>query len=219
MAESFDPKLLKGFDGNKDKFKDGAYLDDEERRKKWDKRYIELAAHVASWSKDEKARVGCVIVSPIYGRAITFSFNGFPANVDDDEDRLTSKSDKLKMIVHAEQNALLYAGREARGCHAYIFGKPVCSICAIQLIQAGVRRIVAAAPKAEGKYTPPTEKGATDWEESGRIALQLFEEAGVEFRLIDEALIETLTDRFDLNRKEPKRKKTEQVKSDDSSCC
>lgn len=195
----FDPTLLDGFDEGKKKHKRGSYFRDKTRLKRWDDRYIELAAHVAGWSKDE-SKVGCVIVSPTYGRAITFSFNGFPANVSDDNPLLAEKDEKLPRTLHAEQNALLYAGREARGCHAYVFGKPVCNTCAILLIQAGIRRVVAAAPKAEGTYASPAEPGALDWNRLGRLGLMLFHEAGIGFEPIDAAKVDYLVKRYDLKR-------------------
>src|SRR4051794_13888834 len=117
---AFDPKLLSGFRGDSEKRETSSYVHDKKRLFNWDKRYIELAAHVATWSKDPDARVGCVIVSPTYGRVVAFSFNGFPAIVADCVKLLhhADKDEKLDRIIHAEQNALLYAGREAKGCHA-----------------------------------------------------------------------------------------------------
>jgi dCMP deaminase len=29
---------------------------------KWDKRFLDLAAHIAKWSKDPSTQVGCVVV-------------------------------------------------------------------------------------------------------------------------------------------------------------
>lgn len=202
QQSKFLPELLAGFDENQSKHESGSYIHNRERLERWDNRYIELAAHVASWSKDD-SKVGCVIVSPTYGRAITFSFNGFPANVSDSEKLLAEKDEKLPRTLHAEQNALLYAGREARGCHAYVFGKPVCNTCAILLIQAGVKRVIAAAPKAEGTYSPSTDQGAVDWNKLGRIGLMLFHEAGVGFKPIDPAKVNELVERYSLKRNQP----------------
>jgi dCMP deaminase len=43
--------------------------------------------------------------------------------------------------VHAEQNALLQAGRDAEGATLYVNAYP-CKICAKQIINAGIRRVV-----------------------------------------------------------------------------
>ncbi|QCG96801.1 hypothetical protein E6C67_23495 [Azospirillum sp. TSA2s] len=197
-AAAFDPRLLEGFPENSAKRQANRYAHDWKRLAKWDRRYIELAAHIASWSKDPNAKVGCVIVSPVYGRAVTFSFNGFPANVLDKIERLQDGDEKLPRILHAEQNALLYAGREARDCHAYVVGKPVCNICATLLIQAGIQRVVAVAPRAEGTYTPPP-KTKTDWDKLGRMAVQMFDEAGVAFVPISSDLSKSLIGKYGLD--------------------
>jgi dCMP deaminase len=186
---SFDSDLLSGFAEDQKKRKKSSYVHDAERLLKWDKLYTELAAHVASWSKDPSAKVGCVIVNPKYGRAVTFSFNGFPADVTDNPELLQHKNDKLDRILHAEQNALLYAGREAKGCHAYVVGKPVCNTCAIMLIQAGIRRVVAA---------PPLPEGGGKWDERGRLALKLFKQTGVEFRPIEATMNKALIEEYGL---------------------
>ncbi|MFB9971366.1 deaminase [Pseudoroseomonas cervicalis] len=113
---------------------------------RWDSRYIGLAHHIAQWSKDPRAKVGAVLVNQPQARIVATGFNGFPSNVEDSAERLQDKATKLRMMVHAEQNALLHAGHNARGCDAYVVGKPVCNTCATLLIQAGVKRVVAAAP-------------------------------------------------------------------------
>jgi dCMP deaminase len=195
MVLNFNPKLLLGFPGDPRKLAESSYVHDKDRLFNWDDRYIELAAHVAAWSKDPDAKVGCVIVNPTYGRAVTFSFNGFPANVTDSLEHLhhEDEDEKLDRILHAEQNALLYAGREAKGCHAYVVGKPVCNTCAIMLIQAGIHRVVSAAPSLNG-----TRK----WDKRGRLALTMFEQAGVGFVPINAARNKELIEKYDLPQKD-----------------
>ena len=139
---------------------------------RWDRRYLGLAAHIREWSKDPRGRVGAVLVAPELNRIVATGFNGFPSRVEDDVDRLSDKPTKLDMMVHAEQSALLFAGREARGCTLYVVGKPVCNHCAVLSIQAGVRRVVAAAPR----------NGTTsEWDRRGHISARLFVEAGLRF--------------------------------------
>ena len=53
---------------------------------KWDLRFIGLAQHISTWSKDPSTKVGCVVVGE--DREIrSTGFNGFPRGIDDDEDR------------------------------------------------------------------------------------------------------------------------------------
>ena len=43
----------------------------------WNQRFIELAEHVATWSKDPSTKVGAVIVD-FDKRIISIGFNGYP---------------------------------------------------------------------------------------------------------------------------------------------
>ena len=112
---------------------------------KWDERFWRLAAFVAQWSKDPKAKVGAVITSKKAG-AIALGYNGFPSGVEDSAERLESTDIKLDMIIHAEQNALFIAGSAAEGGDFFVWGKPICSRCAGLIIQAGISRVVAEDP-------------------------------------------------------------------------
>jgi dCMP deaminase len=150
---------------------------------RWDRRYLGLAAHIRQWSKDPRGRVGAVLVAPELNRIVATGFNGFPSRVEDDVDRLSDKPTKLEMMVHAEQSALLFAGREARGCTLYVVGKPVCNHCAVLSIQAGIRRVVAA---------PPRNGTRSEWDRRGHISARLFTEAGLRFDPVPEDLLATL---------------------------
>lgn len=139
---------------------------------KWDRRYLGLAAHIRGWSKDPRGQVGAVIVAPELNRVVATGFNGFPTRIEDDVDRLSDKPTKLDMMVHAEQSALLHAGRDARGGTLYVVGKPVCNHCAVLAIQSGIRRVVAAAPRHGTR---------SEWDRRGFISARLFAEAGLAF--------------------------------------
>ncbi|HWL80694.1 MAG TPA: deaminase [Roseomonas sp.] len=154
-----------------------------EKLARWDARYIGLAHHIAQWSKDPRAKVGAVLVNQGQARIVATGFNGFPSNVEDSAERLENKARKLQMILHAEQNALLHAGHDARGCDAYVVGKPVCNVCATLLIQSGVRRVVAAAPR---------EGTSSYWDGVGLLAIEMLREANVEFTPITEAQLQVL---------------------------
>ena len=110
---------------------------------KWDHRFLELAKHIATWSKDPSTKVGCVVVGS--DREIrSTGFNGFPRGISDDEGRLTDRSKKYPLICHAEENAIMHAARigmTLKGCSAYVTWPPCCR-CARSLIQAGVSEIV-----------------------------------------------------------------------------
>jgi dCMP deaminase len=142
---------------------------------KWDRRYFGLAKRIANWSKDPKAKVGAVLLNR-QGWPIALGYNGFPAGIEDDVEKLEDGRLKNQMVVHAEQNVLLCSGTRARGGTVYVFGKPTCPRCAVLLIQAGIKRVVGIEPD-------PLKNPKSDTHRDGKISLQMFREAGVNFPL------------------------------------
>ena len=142
---------------------------------KWDLRFIGLAQHISTWSKDPSTKVGCVVVGA--DREIrSTGFNGFPRGINDDEERLTDREKKYPLICHAEENAIMHAARigvSLKDCTAYVTWPP-CSRCARSLIQAGIREIVY----------PETGKIPERWIEDFTISDSMLNEAGVAVRTI-----------------------------------
>ena len=135
----------------------------------WDGRWLQMAALVASFSKDPSRQVGCVVVDPDR-RVRGMGYNGFPAGIADTEARLTHRPIKHKLVVHAEANAVATAclhGVSFRGCTLYVTAPP-CSQCAGLLIQAGIIRVVWRGTLRD------------DWRESVEVALAMFREVGIE---------------------------------------
>lgn len=142
---------------------------------KWDQRFMDLAEFIAGWSKDPSTQVGAVVANPNTKRVVSTGFNGFPAGVGDYEDRLQKREIKYEMIVHAEANALLFAGPAAEGCTLFVTPLPPCARCAVLVIQAGIRRVVCPTP----------DKSKEPWKSQSEISEQMFNEAGVVVDYID----------------------------------
>ena len=143
---------------------------------KWNRRYIELAKGVASWSKDPSRKIGAVIVGE-KGQIISQGFNGFPRGISDDTIRYQDRETKYKYVVHAEANAIynaIHNGASTDGATIYVHGLPVCHECAKAIIQTGIRKVVMD--------TEPV----NNWLESGLLSLEMFREAGVEFEFLEE---------------------------------
>lgn len=142
---------------------------------KWDRRFIELARHIAGWSKDPSTQVGCVVVGP--DREIrSTGFNGFPRGIADDEERLGNRELKYPLICHAEENAIMHAARTGislKGCTAFVTWPP-CTRCARSLVQAGVAEV--AYP--DGLDIPDR------WREDFAMSMGMFEEAGLSVRTV-----------------------------------
>ncbi len=135
---------------------------------RWDRRFLDLADFISDWSKDPSTKVGAVIVDQ-RRRIVSTGFNGFPAGVEDTEGRLGDRAVKYEMVVHAEQNALLFAGRQAEGCTLYVTPLAPCARCAVIIIQAGIVRVVAPKPDFEQEK----------WGDQAKIADTMFREAGL----------------------------------------
>jgi dCMP deaminase len=141
----------------------------------WDARFLNLALHIAQWSKDPSTQVGCVVVGP--DREIrSTGFNGFPRGIDDSMERLNDREKKYPLVCHAEENAIMHAARvgvSLKGCLAYVTWPP-CTRCARSLIQAGIHEIIY-----------PAEVGIPDrWREDFAISTAMLTEAGVHVRTV-----------------------------------
>jgi dCMP deaminase len=100
-------------------------------------RYLQLAAHIAEWSKDTSMKVGAVITRPDNTLA-SVGYNGYPKGVADIH--MEHRDYKLARTIHAELNAILNANESVKGCTIYITHPP-CSHCAAAIIQAGITSV------------------------------------------------------------------------------
>jgi dCMP deaminase len=115
---------------------------------KWDRRFLEMAQLVASWSKDPSTKTGAVIVGPDK-RVVSIGFNGFPSNMSDSEALYANRDEKYSRIVHCEINAMIFAGRLPQGSILYTHPFLSCDRCTVQMLQAGIVRFVAPKPTAD----------------------------------------------------------------------
>ena len=116
--------------------------------KKWDRRFLNLAQLVASWSKDPSTQVGAVLVEQ-NRRVISVGFNGFPQAMPDTEALYANREEKYSRIIHAEVNALHFAGRLPKFTTLYTWPLLPCDRCVVQMIQAGVFHFIAPKPSAD----------------------------------------------------------------------
>lgn len=141
----------------------------------WDARWIEHAKAIAQWSKDPRRKVGCLIIDADQNQ-LSGGYNGFPRGIADD-DRLNDRETKLKMIIHAEANAVASAARNGnsiKGATAYVTHNP-CSQCACLLVQAGIKRVVCISQHGY----------SSEWEKDFQWARILLAEAKVELKYLD----------------------------------
>lgn len=113
----------------------------------WNKRFIALADHVATWSKDESTKVGAVIVGP--DREVrSMGYNGQVRGADDTDPVRTQRPTKYRHFEHAERNAIFNAARAGictTGCSIYCTLHP-CMDCARAIVQSGIHSVVTRKP-------------------------------------------------------------------------
>lgn len=131
---------------------------------------MELAKHVAGWSKDPSSTVGAVIVRP--DRTIcSVGFNGLPRGVEDHPERLLDRDKKLQYMVHAEANAILSAREPLNNYSLYVWPFHPCCHCAAAIIQSGIREVHCS------------DTTVLRWSESFDVAKVMFTEAEVTLTL------------------------------------
>jgi len=144
------------------------------RSEKWDKRFMDVARLVASWSScyQKDRQVGCVVVKN--KRILATGYNGAPSGIENckEKEECLRQVEKIKSgtqhekcyATHAEQNALVQAARMGipiEGATLYCTHQP-CVICSKLIINSGIHRIVYEHPYPDA------------------FALKILNEAGVE---------------------------------------
>jgi dCMP deaminase len=156
---------------------------------KWDRRFLELARQVSSWSKDPSTQVGAVIVNDLK-QVVGMGYNGFPRGVEDTPERLNHRETKYKLVVHAEVNAIIQAGQQARGSTLYVYPSftlpPICHDCCKMAVQAGVSTIVGYNPNESDprvvRWRDSIAVARDIWLESGRTWRNYSEQSPVDLR-------------------------------------
>lgn len=149
---------------------------------KWDRRFLELAKQVSTWSKDPSTKVGAVLVNGLR-QVVGVGFNGFARGVADTTERLNTRELKYQLIVHAEVNAIVAAGGQTRESTLYVYPSfmmpPICHDCCKMAIQAGIQTIVGFEPD----HTDPR---VQRWTNSIAVAREMWLETGRTWRVLKE---------------------------------
>lgn len=144
---------------------------------KWNIRFMQMAQMISTWSKDQSTKVGCVIVSPEKA-ILSMGYNGFPRGVNDNIPTRQIRPTKYEFVVHAEENALLNAGRNGTRLNGGILyvTMPPCTRCAGSIIQSGIKEIIYLEPEIQ--------KQIPGWRDSLDISFTMFDESGVLYKSI-----------------------------------
>ena len=145
----------------------------------WNKRFMDMATLVATWSKDRSTKVGAVIVNEDK-RVVSIGYNGPPSGFPDDKEYIHERPQKYDFFEHAERNAIYNATRlgvSVKGCTIYISvisernnNLFCCADCARAIIQSGIKKVVIIDSETIGE----------DWAKSVGAARYMFNECKVE---------------------------------------
>ena len=147
----------------------------------WDTKFMNLARHVSTWSKDRSKKLGCVIVGPGHN-ILTLGYNGFPRRVNDNVEARHQRPAKYLWSAHAERNAIANAakiGTALDGSTIYLSWYP-CAGCACEIIQAGILHIHAVNVNLDDP----------NWADSFAVAKEMLAEAGVAITLHEPTLLD-----------------------------
>lgn len=116
-----------------------------EGRPSWDTYFLAIARVVATRATCDRKHVGAVIVDG-RNRIVATGYNGAPrglAHCDEDGHELKEIDGRMSCVrtLHAESNALDYAGQLADGGKLYVTVIP-CYDCAKRIVNAGITKVV-----------------------------------------------------------------------------
>jgi dCMP deaminase len=126
-------------------------LNPDRLRPSWDSYFMSLASLAAQRSNCMKRRVGCVVVRD--KRVISTGYNGTPRGLKNcgeggcgrcnSGDGASGGALATCLCIHAEENALLEAGRERLRDGAVLYCDTCpCRTCSIKIVQVGVGEVV-----------------------------------------------------------------------------
>ncbi|PQE28296.1 dCMP deaminase protein [Rutstroemia sp. NJR-2017a WRK4] len=126
-------------------------LTNEDRlRPSWDQYFMQLASLAAQRSNCMKRRVGCVLVRE--KRVISTGYNGTPRGLVNCGEGGCARCNSGQssgiglgtcLCLHAEENALLEAGRDRVGGSAILYCDTCpCLTCSIKIVQVGIQEVV-----------------------------------------------------------------------------
>ncbi|RLG34490.1 cytidine deaminase [Methanosarcinales archaeon] len=139
----------------------------------WDDYWMKITSDISLRSTCVRRKIGAVIVKDTI--IISTGYNGAPRGfphciergcIRDELGIQSGTRHEICFGVHAEQNALLQAGRDAAGGTLYVNAYP-CKICAKMILNASIKEVVIS-----GTY-------------SDREGIELLREGGVKVKFLE----------------------------------
>ena len=153
----------------------------------WDTYFMSIAVLSGMRSPDPSTQVGAVIVDR--DKVIqSVGYNGWPRGIEAfaDDDPRWNRPEKYFWMSHAEENAILNAGRigvKLEGCSLYVPIHP-CAGCARMILQVGITEVIVSG-KISGLFAEHM-RGDQKWIEGVEHAKQMFLEKGITTRVLED---------------------------------
>ena len=109
----------------------------------WTNYFLNIAEAVKEKSKDQRTKIGAVIVGKD-NEIVSTGYNSFPRGIDDDVEERQQRPEKYFWMVHGELNAILNAARigvSTNGCKMYLTCGIPCFNCGRAIINAGITEV------------------------------------------------------------------------------
>lgn len=151
----------------------------------WHELYMRHVYLIATKSKDQRTKVGAVLVKD--NRIISEGFNGICRKVNDNVPEREERPEKYFWYEHAERNSVYncaFHGISSLGSTLYTQGFPCCD-CARSVLQGGIKSIVLHKQWMDIEENINREK----WVAQAVRTKVMFEEAGIEVIVYDKLLI------------------------------
>lgn len=143
----------------------------------WEKKFIKLCNHIATWSKDTSTKVGAVITNR-RNKILSVGYNGLPIGVNDEVEERHTRPVKYNYYEHAERNAIYSAAEEGislKGGTMYCNYFP-CADCARAIIQSGIKEVIYQHD------APESAKDSDSWNTTKQASLEMLRESKVLIR-------------------------------------
>jgi len=147
----------------------------------WIEYYRQLTHVIKLKSKDEKTKIGVLIVGTD-NEIISTGYNSFPRGLNDNVPERQERPEKYFWFEHAERNAIYNAARigvSTKGTTMYMSCGMPCTDCARAIVQAGIKTIYCVPPDDDPLHKIPK------WMESFKRSYELLDECGVKVIFYD----------------------------------
>ena len=141
-------------------------------------KFYKLAEYQANlFSKDPNTKVGSIFLDSKTYQILSTGYNGFPINIKESKERW-KRPTKYYYVSHAEANAVSFAARNgvALDQSTAVVTLFPCTSCAKLMIQSGISTVVTKKPDLT----------CVRWGTDFKIALEMFEEAGINIIYIED---------------------------------